>query len=104
VDGEPVEHVRANYILRAMRVPAGQHTIEFIFDPQTYKTGKALSLIFSSLIIVGLLGMIGFYGFKAYQRAADEPPRPKPEPETKPKAQRKPTARSRGKKGGKKRK
>lgn len=105
IDGEPAEHVRANYILRAMRVPAGQHTVEFIFDPQTYETGKALSLIFSSLIIVGLLGMVGFYGFKAYQRAANEPPKPKPEPETKPKAQqRKPTARSRNKKGGKKRK
>lgn len=43
VDGEPVEHFRANYTLRAMIVPAGSHKIEFRFEPSTYETASIIS-------------------------------------------------------------
>jgi len=54
IDGEPVEHIRANYVLRAMKLPAGNHQISFVFDPDSLKTGTLISRI-SSVIIVLLL-------------------------------------------------
>jgi hypothetical protein len=56
IDGKKAGHVRANYALRAMMVPAGQHTIEFRFDPQTLKTGKLISLIGSILMLLLIIG------------------------------------------------
>jgi hypothetical protein len=64
VDGKPAPHFRANYVLRSMVVPAGNHKIEFIFDPQSYKTGEKVSL--ASSILLGLLLLSGF-GFEIYK-------------------------------------
>ena len=64
IDGEKAEHFRANYILRAMVVPAGKHTITFKFEPKSYFTGTKISLTFSYLLIIILLGGIGFEIFK----------------------------------------
>ena len=50
VDGEPADHFRANYTLRGMMIPAGNHTIEFKFEPQTYATASTISTI-AGLII-----------------------------------------------------
>ena len=58
VDGEPVELIRANYLLRAARIPAGQHTLEMKFEPAAYATGYAVSLICSLLILLGLLALL----------------------------------------------
>lgn len=54
IDGNPVSHFRADYVLRAMVVPAGEHTIEFKFEPTYYKVGGTLSLVSSLLIFIGL--------------------------------------------------
>ncbi|WP_192822356.1 YfhO family protein [Rufibacter sp. LB8] len=63
IDGQPADHFRANYILRAMNVPAGQHTIEFRFTPEEYTLGNTVSMISSVLLLAGLAGAV-FYGFK----------------------------------------
>ncbi|MCR5887763.1 YfhO family protein [Hymenobacter sp. J193] len=58
IDGKPAPYVRANYVLRAMPVPAGQHTIEFRFEPTSYSVGNTVSLVASILLILALLGTV----------------------------------------------
>ena len=58
VDGKPVDILRANYVLRAVYVPAGTHTIEMKFDMPTYHTGEKISFICSILLLGGLVGVI----------------------------------------------
>ena len=63
IDGEKSEYFRANYVLRAMQVPAGNHTIEFKFEPKVYKIGEAISLA-SSVILILLLVFVSFRELK----------------------------------------
>ncbi|MCR9253054.1 MAG: YfhO family protein [bacterium] len=58
VDGNKTDHFRANFVLRAMQIPAGQHTIEFKFEPRSYYVGNTISMICSILIIIALLGLV----------------------------------------------
>jgi hypothetical protein len=53
LNGEPVDHVRVNYILRGMEIPAGSHTIEFKFEPAVVRTGSGIAL--ASSVLLGLL-------------------------------------------------
>jgi uncharacterized membrane protein YfhO len=58
IDGKETPLLRANYILRAVEVPAGEHTIELRCEPDTLKTFNIINLIGSILIIVFVLGAI----------------------------------------------
>lgn len=60
IDGQEAKIIQANYVLRALRVPAGKHAIVFRFDPPSYEAGNAITTIFSWLVIVVLLGSIGW--------------------------------------------
>ena len=44
IDGNKVPYLRANYLLRAMVIPAGDHKIEFKFEPKSYYVGEKVSL------------------------------------------------------------
>ncbi len=69
IDGKPAAHFRVNYTLRALEIPAGQHTIEFKFEPQVIKTGSQITL--ASSIIFGLI-LFGGIGFTFYRSRQDE--------------------------------
>jgi hypothetical protein len=63
LDGKLVPHVRANYVLRAMEVPAGKHKVEFKFEPPAYKNGENISLA-SSVLLLLLFGAAAFVELK----------------------------------------
>ena len=56
VDGKPVDIARANYVLRAINLPAGKHVITMKFDPQTIHTTEtvAYSCLAALLIILAI--------------------------------------------------
>lgn len=60
IDDEPVEHVRVNFILRGLQIPAGEHTIRFEFKPQSYYLGSQVTLVSSILLCLVLLASLGF--------------------------------------------
>ena len=64
IDGKLKTHFRANYVLRGMQIPAGNHLVEFKFEPSTYKTGEIVALV-SSAILLLLLAFVSFKELKA---------------------------------------
>jgi hypothetical protein len=68
IDGEPAPHFRVNYVLRAMLIPAGNHTIEFKFEPKSYYVGNKISLASSILLILAIAG----YGFARFRKRKSE--------------------------------
>lgn len=55
IDDVPADHFRANYILRAMNVPTGKHTIKFRFDPDDYTRGNTVGDIASGIVTILLV-------------------------------------------------
>ena len=70
IDGKKTDHLRVNYVLRGMPVPAGNHTIEFRFEPQSVITGDKITLISCILIYLMLLAGI-FVEVRRRKHAAD---------------------------------
>ena len=58
IDGKPADYFKVNYVLRAMAVPAGKHTIEFKFEPAVYHLGKNISNISTWLLMLLLAGFV----------------------------------------------
>jgi len=56
VDGKETPIMRADYVLRAIRIPAGAHNIEFHFHPESFYTGQKIAMVSSILIILLVLG------------------------------------------------
>jgi uncharacterized membrane protein YfhO len=57
VDGEPLPHFRANYALRAMSLPSGEHKLEFKFEPISYYVGEKIAMTSSIIVCLLVLGM-----------------------------------------------
>lgn len=56
IDEKEVPYIKANYLLRAVHVPAGNHTVKMIFEPEVIKTGKIISTICFGLFLLLSLG------------------------------------------------
>lgn len=68
IDGQPSDHFRANYTLRAMNVPAGQHHIRFEFRPDTVEKWGKVSVACSYAIYLIILGIAGVGIYKMVRR------------------------------------
>lgn len=71
IDGKPAEYLRANYILRAMIVPAGDHVIEFKNEaPRMHKLDN-LTLVISLITLLLIAGGITFYYIAEKRKQAE---------------------------------
>ena len=64
IDGNPTEIFRVNYTLRALNVPAGEHNIRFVFDPENLKNGDRIAL---TCVIIIFLTTLGYASYKLYR-------------------------------------
>lgn len=71
VDGEKREILRANFFFRGVRVPAGNHLVEFKYQPFWFKLGLVVSSVSGSLVL--LLTMLHFFSKvrSSYRRSGD---------------------------------
>jgi hypothetical protein len=60
IDGKEAPISRVNFVLRALEIPAGKHTVEFKFSPPAYATGNTVTKISSWVMLLVLLGSIGW--------------------------------------------
>ena len=59
IDGKPAEIGRVNYVLRALRVPAGEHEIVMTFDPKSLRATTALATV--SIILIYIAAAAAFF-------------------------------------------
>ena len=58
IDGQPVDHYRENYTLRALNVPAGSHHITFLFDPDSIRKGDNIATACFLVIYLVIAAML----------------------------------------------
>lgn len=58
VDGKTVDIARADYILRALKVPAGQHEVVFTFHPKSIVTTEAVAYTALSIIALAFIAAL----------------------------------------------
>lgn len=63
INNKPVDYIRANYVLRALPIPPGNHKVEFKFEPKVIQTGSTISLASSALLLLIILGTL-FYTYR----------------------------------------
>ena len=60
IDGKKADYVKTDYVLRGMYVPAGDHEIEFRFEPKSYTNGRLITIIANILVFLALIIAVVF--------------------------------------------
>lgn len=61
IDGTKANYVKTDYVLRGMYIPAGNHNIEFRFEPESYTIGRLTSIIANIFVALLIIATIIFY-------------------------------------------
>ena len=61
IDGQATELFRVNYMLRAINVPAGDHTIVMVFEPDSVRKGDRIAITCIIILFLTIIGSIGYY-------------------------------------------
>ena len=70
IDGQATDIARANYVLRAIKVPAGEHEVIMTFDPQTVHITEAVA--YGALAVLALM-LIALLGLSLYRKKRNNP-------------------------------
>ncbi|MBS1488329.1 MAG: YfhO family protein [Bacteroidetes bacterium] len=60
IDGKETDILRADYVLRALNIPAGKHTIEFRFEPKPYLIGNKVTAAANWLVLLVVVGCVAW--------------------------------------------
>lgn len=69
IDGKESDYFKVDYVLRALKIPSGEHKIEFKFEPEVVVTGSKITL--ASTILLGLV-IVGGFGFSFWRSKKEE--------------------------------
>jgi hypothetical protein len=69
LDGQKTDHIRVNYLLRGMKIPAGKHEVSFRFEPANYFLGEKIAGV-SSILLLLLVGGNLFMAWKKNKATA----------------------------------
>ena len=61
IDGNKADYVKTNYVLRGMYLPAGDHQVEFRFEPKSFTIGRMITIWSNILVILSGIAAIVFY-------------------------------------------
>ena len=70
IDGNAAEIFRVNYMLRAMNVPAGEHKIVMVFDPDSVRKGDIVAISCIAILFITMIGTIGYYIYRRKKETA----------------------------------
>jgi len=70
IDGKLAPHFRVNYVLRAMRVPAGEHQIVFKFEPAHYFLSEKVAMVGSWIYVAFMLSLLVAQFLPAFKKEA----------------------------------
>jgi uncharacterized membrane protein YfhO len=70
INGQEVPYLRANYVLRAMPLKAGNYEVEFVFAPSSYTIGNSIALLSSIILILTIIAYFIYQNKKAKEQKA----------------------------------
>ena len=73
VDGKKADYVKTDYVLRGMYLPAGNHEIEFRFEPKSFTIGRTITIIASIIVFLVMILAVVLYLKKKQGSQGEEP-------------------------------